>query len=66
MKKKLNQDEKRALRAATVANFVRQYGRRRQKGVEPNDRQYDREVEARLKRLAPDELDGLLRDDEGD
>ncbi len=64
MKKKLNQYEKRALRAAVVATFLRQYGRRRQKGIEPNDRRYDRELEVRLKKLAPDELDRLMREDE--
>lgn len=64
MARKLNRDEKRALRAASVANFMRQYGRQRQKAQEPNDRQYDRKLEADLKRLPPEELDGLLRDDE--
>jgi hypothetical protein len=62
--RKLNRDEKRALRAANLATFMRQYGRHRQKGVEPNDRRYDRELEAELKKVAPDELDALLRDDE--
>jgi hypothetical protein len=62
---KLNQAEKRALSVADVANFMRQYGRRRQKGAEPNDRRYDRELEASLKKLDPSKLDGLMRDDEG-
>ena len=62
MKKNLNQDEKRAVRAADIAKFMRQYGRRRQKGVEPNDRRYDRDLEVSVKRLDPGELDELLRD----
>jgi hypothetical protein len=35
-----------------------------QKGVEPNDREYDRGVEKAVKRMDPEELDRLLRDDE--
>ena len=64
MPKKLNRDEKRALRAANLALFIKSYGRQSQKGVEPNDRQYSREEEEAIKRLRPEELDALLRDDE--
>jgi hypothetical protein len=60
----LNADEKRALKAATVNLFVRQYGRKAQRGMEPNDRRYSRDVERALKQLKPDELDSLIRDDE--
>lgn len=66
MPRKLNQAEKRSLRAADLAVFMKQYGRQRQKGVEPNDRQYDREQEEAIKRLKPEDLDALLRDDEED
>lgn len=66
MRRKLNRDEKRALQSAAIATFVRQYGRRRPKSGEPNDRAYDRELEADLKRLSPERLDILIRDDEGD
>ena len=59
-----NLAEKRALRAASVANFARAYARKAQKRREPNDRRYDREFEQKIKRLRPDELDRLLRDDE--
>jgi hypothetical protein len=65
MGRKLNQDEKRALQAAEVAKFVQQYGRKSQKGVEPIDRQYDRRTEAKIKRLPPEDLDRLIREDEG-
>ena len=64
MAKKLNHDEKRALQAAKVAEFMREYGRKKQKGGEPNDRRYDRELEFSIKQLRADELDRLLREDE--
>jgi len=59
-----NADQKRALKAATVSVFVQRYGRKAQRGVEPNDRRYSREVEKALKQLKPEDLDLLLRDDE--
>jgi hypothetical protein len=43
--------------------FLRQYRRRRHAGHDPNDRTYDREVEEKLKRLSPEQLDRLLRDE---
>ena len=60
----LNAEQKRALKVATVSVFLRNYGRRAQRGVEPNDRRYSREVEKALKQLRPEELDALMRDDE--
>ena len=44
--------------------FVQQYRRRSQKGIEPNDRGYDRKVETRMKRMRPEELSEILSDDE--
>jgi hypothetical protein len=44
--------------------FLRQYGRRAQAGVEPNDRLYDRAIERYLRKLKPEELDVLLNGDE--
>ena len=61
---RLNADQKRALKTARLQLFVQQYGRKAQKGVEPNDRHYEREIETTVKRMKPDELDRLLRDDE--
>jgi hypothetical protein len=47
--------------------FVRQCGRKAQKGTEPNDRRFDQETAERIKRhLKPAALDALLRDDEAD
>ena len=63
-RRKLNADQKRALKAATVDLFLRQYGRKAQRGVEPNDRRYSREVEKALKQLKPEALDILMRNDE--
>jgi hypothetical protein len=43
---------------------MQQYGRKAQKGKEPNDRRYDAKTAKRVKRLKPVELDRLLRNDE--
>jgi len=42
--KRLNSGEKRARAANTVRLFSKQYGRKAQKRIEPNDRQYDRKL----------------------
>lgn len=48
-----------------LGSFVRQYGRTRGRGgKDPNDRGYDRKLEALVKRMPPDELDLLLRGDD--
>jgi hypothetical protein len=53
--------------AGDLAAFLRSYRRKAPRGGEPNDRGYDRELEAKLKRMSPAELDALLRDEvEGD
>lgn len=61
-----NRAEKLALQAAELAVFTKQYGRRKQRGVEPNDHKYDRDTEKKFKKLDPTELDRLMRDDEQD
>ncbi|WP_156434655.1 hypothetical protein [Bradyrhizobium lablabi] len=63
-RRRLNASRKRALQAATVSVFLQQYGRKAQRGVEPNDRRYSRDVEKALKRLKPEEFDLLIREDE--
>ena len=60
----LNAAQKRALKAATVGTFLVQYGRRARRGLDPNDRSYDRDVEKALKQMKPEQLDQLVRDDE--
>jgi len=57
-------EERRAKEAAVLQLFVKQYARKAQKGVEPNDRHYDRKIEDRVRRMPPGKLDALLRDGE--
>jgi hypothetical protein len=47
-----------------IGAFLRQYGRRFQAGIEPNDRLYDRAIERYLRKLKPEELDVLLSGEE--
>ena len=49
--------------AKDFGTFLRLYGRKAQKGREPNDRPYDPEVEHELRRLKPEELDKLMNGD---
>jgi hypothetical protein len=63
-KRRRNATQKRALKSAELSEFIQQYGRRAQKGIEPNDRGYSREFETVVKRMKPAELDRLLHDDE--
>jgi hypothetical protein len=46
--------------SAELSAFAQQYRRKAQRGVEPNDRGYSREAEARMKRLPAEELSSLL------
>jgi hypothetical protein len=66
MRRRPNADQKRALKAAGLRVFSRQYGRKAQKHTEPNDRRYDPDIERAVKRMDPATLDRLLRDDEED
>ena len=45
-----------------IATFLRQYARKRNPAVDPNDRHYDRGLEREIKRMKPDDLDRLMRD----
>jgi hypothetical protein len=51
---------KQSLIEAGIGTFLRAYARKAQKGKEPNDRHYDRKVEALTKRLAPEDLSALI------
>jgi hypothetical protein len=51
--------------AQEIGNFLRLYGRKAQKGCEPNDRRFDPVIEHYLRRLKPEELDELIHG-EGD
>ena len=46
-----------------VGAFVKEYTRKAQKGVEPNDRGYDRKLEHTIKHMKPDELSELMSGD---
>ncbi len=61
-----NRSEKRALKVAEFARFMKAAGRKAQKRAEPNDRQYDHALQKRLRQIAPGEIDRLMRDDESD
>jgi hypothetical protein len=49
-----------------VGTFLRQYQRKAQRGVEPNDRNYDRKVEEELLRMRPEELSLLINEEDTD
>jgi hypothetical protein len=51
---------------AKIGAFMRQYARKAQRGQEPNDRGYSRALEAKLKRMRPEELDELLNGEQDD
>jgi len=51
---------------SNIGDFMRQYKRKAQRGVEPNDRQYDRKVEEEIKRMDPFELDQLINGTDDD
>lgn len=49
--------------AGELAAFVRQYRRKAHPKWDPNDRGYDRKLEEKIKRMKPEELDAMLRDE---
>jgi len=61
MGKQGNEEDRRAKRQAALRLYARQVGRQAQKGVEPNDRHYDEKMHRRLRRMAAEEIDALLR-----
>jgi hypothetical protein len=64
LRKKLNSDQKRQLKSEALSEFVRQYARKAYPQLDPNDRRYDRQIAAKIRRMNPEELDALLRDGE--
>lgn len=44
-----------------TAHYLRQIGRKAQKGEEPNDRGFDRKLDEKLKRKLPEDVDALFR-----
>lgn len=49
-----------------VGAFMPQYGRKKRTGANSNDRQYDRRVEKKIKRMDPEELARVLHGDADD
>jgi hypothetical protein len=45
---------------AELGTFLKQYGRKAQRGQEPNDRGYSREMEALIKKMSPEEFEELF------
>lgn len=41
--------------------FLKQYARKAQRGVEPNDRRYDRDMENKIKSMAPEDISKLMQ-----
>lgn len=60
----LNADERRALKAAEIGRFLREYGRKAQKGCDPNDRRFDRKTERRVRHMSAAAFDRLVREDD--
>jgi hypothetical protein len=52
--------------ASDIAVYLKKVGRKAQKGQEPNDRCYDRELERKLQQLRPADFDALVRAGEED
>jgi hypothetical protein len=46
-----------------LGHLLQRYARKAHKGWDPNDRDYDRELEALVKRMRPEDFDRLLRDE---
>lgn len=64
-KRRPNAEQRRALSVAAVQKFLNDTGRKaRRGGGDANDRHTDHEVELQLKRMRPEDVDRLMRDDE--
>jgi hypothetical protein len=54
---------RRELLADEVATFIKHYQRKHYPKMDPNDRRYDRDIEAMVKRMSPEALDELIHGD---
>ncbi|OYO30313.1 hypothetical protein CD932_03575 [Janthinobacterium sp. PC23-8] len=50
--------------AAEMGRFVQQYARKAHKNWDPDDRSHDRKLEAKMKRLSPEDMSDLLSGDD--
>ena len=62
----MKERDKKAQMIEATARYLRQIGRKAQKGVEPNDRRFDRKLDQKLKRMRPEDVDTLFRGGNGD
>lgn len=63
-KRRLNASQKRALKAAKLAVYLKEVGRRAQKQTEPNDRRDSYGLGDKIRKISPNEFDQLMREDE--
>lgn len=63
-RRRLNAAQKRALKAARMATYLKRVGRKAQKGVEPNDRRHSYDFGEKISRMSPEQTDLLMREDE--
>jgi len=49
---------------SSIGSFLKQYRRKSDKHIDPNDRSYDRKLEQIIKKMDPEELSKLMNDDE--
>jgi hypothetical protein len=63
---RLGSGQRRARKTSEITEFVAAVGRKSsdRHGLDPNDRHFDPEFSKRLRRMAPEDFDRLLRDDE--
>ena len=65
-RKRLNATEKRERKALAIQLYVKQAGRKAQRGVEPNDRRYSHEIQKAVGLMNPSEFFDLTHNNEDD
>jgi len=45
-----------------VGLFVKKYARKAARGIDPNDRSYDRKVQKRIRKMKAEDVDKLMRE----
>jgi hypothetical protein len=63
-RRRLNASQKRALKTARMAIYLKQVGRKAQKRTEPNDRRDSYGVGERIRKMSAEEMDRLMREDD--
>lgn len=49
-----------------IGAFIKQYQRKSDPHIDPNDRRYDRKIEQKIKRMKPEKLQKILYDESND